>query len=166
MDKLPESTNIAVSQPDRDVAEAIVGSIRGYGVRLPNDGHFAIQAVARHRAAHVRTLLEDLRLSIECAAGCDEGVDADTASSEVMSFGGSALAAAYDRIVAALAEADMIGAIPPDVRRLVIAARDLMEAGAVALPWAAEHTELVAAAEAFADRIPWLDQPQGDEVAA
>jgi len=165
MDKLPESTNVAVIQADRDVAEAIVGFTRGYGVNLANDGHFAIQAAARHRTAHIWPLLEDIRLSIESAAGCDEGIDADAAATEIMYFGGSSLAAAYDRMIGALASGDMTDALPANVRRLVIAARELIDPGAVALPWAAEHAELVAAAEAFADRVPWLDQPE-DVVAA
>ncbi|WP_426288145.1 hypothetical protein [Sphingomonas sp. PSPC2-2] len=41
-----------VTQADRDLAEAIVSHTRGYAVRLPNDGHTAIQLAARFRLAH------------------------------------------------------------------------------------------------------------------
>lgn len=47
-------------------------------------------------------LLEEIRIAIESAAGCDEGVAPDIAYSEILSFGGSALAVTYDKIIEAL----------------------------------------------------------------
>lgn len=49
--------------------------------------------------------LAEARLSIECAAGCDEGVGEEVAYSEILSFGGSSLASAYSKVVAAIAKA-------------------------------------------------------------
>ena len=47
-----ESANLApVTDEDRAVAEAIISGARGYAVKLPNDGHTAIQLVAQHRIA-------------------------------------------------------------------------------------------------------------------
>lgn len=59
-----------------------------------------------------------------------------------------------------------LDALPADVRRLVIAARAFIDPETVALPFMEEHAELFAAAEAFADRVPWLDQPDDVEDAA
>lgn len=42
---------IVIEQSDRDLATHIVSICRGFGVNLPDDGHFAIQAAARHRLA-------------------------------------------------------------------------------------------------------------------
>lgn len=47
--------------------------------------------------------LEDFCMSAECAAGCDEGVSEDVAYSEVLSFGGSALASSYMKAQHAIA---------------------------------------------------------------
>lgn len=41
--------------------------------------------------------LADIRTSIECAAGCDEGIDPMAAVSEIMSAYGTAMASAYSR---------------------------------------------------------------------
>ncbi|WP_375282959.1 hypothetical protein [Sphingobium yanoikuyae] len=41
--------------------------------------------------------LTDIRTSIECAAGCDEGIDPMAAVSEIMSAYGTAMASAYSR---------------------------------------------------------------------
>lgn len=55
--------------------------------------------------------LADIRTSIECAAGCDEGIDPMAAISEIMSAYGTAMASAYSRatdmvnILAALEQA-------------------------------------------------------------
>jgi hypothetical protein len=55
--------------------------------------------------------LTDIRTSIECAAGCDEGIDPMAAVSEIMSAYGTAMASAYSRaadmvnILAALEQA-------------------------------------------------------------
>ena len=47
--------------------------------------------------------LEELCLSVECAAGVDEGASHDVASSEIMSAMGSAVAVSYDKARQALA---------------------------------------------------------------
>lgn len=41
--------------------------------------------------------LTDIRKSIECAAGCEEGIDPMAAVSEIMSAYGTAMASAYSR---------------------------------------------------------------------
>lgn len=48
------------------------------------------------------------------------------------------------------------GEIPDDVRRLVIAARNVVAIGA----WTDKHRELDKAAEAFASRVGWDDEPE------
>lgn len=66
-----------------------------------------VEANARLIAASPTLLeaLQDFCLSAECAAGCDEGVDPDTAYSEILSFAGSALASSYDKARAAISKA-------------------------------------------------------------
>lgn len=53
-------------------------------------------ASARAEIAGLRAALEDFCLAAEYWAGCDEGCDADTASSEIMRSGGSWPAQSYD----------------------------------------------------------------------
>ena len=48
----------------------------------------------------------DLVLSLECAAGCDEGVSEDVAATEILSAMGSAVAVAYCNARAILARID------------------------------------------------------------
>lgn len=50
----------------------------------------------------MRSLIADLCEAMEYAAGCDEGVDQDTAASDVMSWAGSPMAVAYTNARAAL----------------------------------------------------------------
>ena len=68
--------------------------------------------------------------------------------------------ALYDAILVALREAE---AVPPDVARLVIAAR-LVAIEDDTSPEAIK--ELDAASEAFADRVPWDDEPSDEPIAA
>ena len=44
------TTTTEVTQADRLAAKELMSHIRGYGVDLPYDGHFATQAFANHRA--------------------------------------------------------------------------------------------------------------------
>lgn len=53
--------------------------------------------------------LTDIRTSIECAAGCDEGGSRDTAYSEILSAYGTAMASAYSRAVGTLAAFEQAG---------------------------------------------------------
>jgi hypothetical protein len=53
--------------------------------------------------------LTDIRTSIECAAGCDEGIDPMAAVSEIMSAYGTAMASAYSRAAEALAALEQAG---------------------------------------------------------
>lgn len=61
----------------------------------------AIPPVATCPMDEIRKALadvKDIRRSIECAAGCDAGTPHDIAYSEVLIFGGTALASAYDKL--------------------------------------------------------------------
>lgn len=53
--------------------------------------------------------LTDIRTSIECAAGCDEGSKPDAAYSEILSAYGTAMASAYSRAAKALAALKQTG---------------------------------------------------------
>lgn len=103
---------VEVTQADREEAAALLAE-------LPNSfgstSHVAEQAFARHRIAAIEQLetenaklvegLENLCLAAEYWAGCDEGCDADSASSEIMSSGGAWPAEAYDKARALITKA-------------------------------------------------------------
>ena len=71
------------------------------------------------------------------------------------------LAAAWDAWDGGLDRAT-VQALPADVRRLVIAARVVTDAGVV-MP---EDGELLDAVEAFSSRVPYDDEPEDDGAAA
>lgn len=93
-----------VTQGDREKAASMM-DIQGGPNTMPShirmgqdDGHPVVQAFARHRLtalADAERKLEDMCASLECAAGCDEGVTKDQAYSEILSWGGSAVASSY-----------------------------------------------------------------------
>ena len=63
------TTTTEVTQADRLAAKELISHIRGYGVDLPYDGHFATQAFARHRAqALAQGRLEGVKAGLEAAA--------------------------------------------------------------------------------------------------
>lgn len=55
--------------------------------------------------------------------------------------------------------------LPPDVVRLVLAAREIAFGGYMPMD-ATARIELDAASEAFADRVPWDDEPEDRTVIA
>jgi hypothetical protein len=68
------------------------------------------QAVVTARAAEqIPAMVQgyrDLKVNLECAAGCDEGVTPDQADSEIMSWGGSVMVSAYRNACAILSRID------------------------------------------------------------
>lgn len=56
----------------------------------------------------------------------------------------------------------LAGAVPDDVRELVIAARELLDTSDD-YPHSPEKRKLDKAVEAFADRVPWDDEPEVPE---
>ncbi len=85
-----------VTQADKAWADRIMA------VEHPNNHAAYEYALAEVMAAHRLTALadaerklEDMCASLECAAGCDEGVTKDQAYSEILSWGGSAVASSY-----------------------------------------------------------------------
>lgn len=77
--------------------------------------------------------LADIRTSIECAAGCDEGIDPMAAVSEIMSAYGTAMASAYSRaadmvnILAALEQAGEPVGLMRHFNRMMEAAANYLE---------------------------------------
>lgn len=112
-------TMIADTHHQRDYAGRSHGFLRTAGEMVPVAGFvLAVEGMEQHEGCArlqlvaeavnalpsliaslkaAREALEDFCLSAECAAGCDEGVSPDTASSEIMSAMGSAMSVSYDR---------------------------------------------------------------------
>lgn len=74
-----------------------------YGIERWNR-RTAIRALQPASKSGLGEALDDLCRSVEYSAGCDEGVDPDTAYSEIMSFAGVSLAVSYSNGRTALAE--------------------------------------------------------------
>lgn len=81
---------------------AIAGSLRR-GRWLTKGEEDRIDLAADELSA-LRELVAEICEAMECAAGCDEGVDEDTAASEIMLWAGSPMVVAYTKARAILAK--------------------------------------------------------------
>lgn len=102
-----------VTQGDREAAAALTRMLGEPETFIADmlDGKLdhsdTVRAFRDHRLtalADAERKLEDMCASLECAAGCDEGVAEDQAYSEILSWGGSAVASSYASARAFLAQ--------------------------------------------------------------
>lgn len=110
---------IEVTQADRDAAAEFIR-----GKHIPRWENALSEAFSRYRQSSIasltgdvgmRALVEEFCLAMEYAAGCDEGVDEDTAASEIMSWAGAPMSVAYTKARAALTPSPLTDA--PDAVR-------------------------------------------------